>query len=111
MNVETAASQMEALGKPKRLDIYRALIRAGKEGLSVGALQDKLGIPGSTLSHHLKTLMIADLITQERQATTLICRANYTSVQQLVDYLVCECCIDASHDSDDCEIDATLICR
>ncbi|KLN60243.1 ArsR family transcriptional regulator [Kiloniella spongiae] len=110
MNVETAASQMEALGKPKRLDIYRALIRAGKEGLSVGALQEKMAIPGSTLSHHLKTLMIADLITQERQATTLICRANYASVKQLIDYLVCECCIDSSQGNADCEINTSLTC-
>ncbi len=96
MKVKQAASQLEALGKPTRLEIYRALIRAGENGLAVGALQESLNIAPSTLSHHLKTLIISGLISQERQATTLICRANYNSMQDLVNYLVSECCVDQS---------------
>ena len=52
-------------------------------------------IPGSTLSHHLKTLIIVGLVTQERDATTLICRANYPVMRGLVDFLVAECCTEA----------------
>ncbi len=108
MQTELAASQLEALGKSTRLEIYRALIRAGDSGLAVGALQDKLGIPSSTLSHHLKTLIVSGLISQERQATTLMCRANYKSMQDLIDYLVSECCADATTDNQqDC---VTTIC-
>ncbi|WP_020594077.1 ArsR/SmtB family transcription factor [Kiloniella laminariae] len=94
MKTDFAASQLEALGKPTRLEIFRTLIRAGNEGLPVGALQERLDIAPSTLSHHLKTLLISGLITQERQATTLICRANYQSMQELIDYLMAECCIE-----------------
>ena len=80
---------------PTRLRIYRALVRAGDPGLSVGKLQSRLSVPASTLSHHLKTLIIVGLITQERDATTLICRANYPVMRALVGFLVAECCTEA----------------
>ena len=95
MKVEQVAAQLEALGNPTRLKVYRALVRAGDEGLAVGRLQKKLGIAGSTLSHHLHRLILTDLVTQERQMTTLICRANYPAMNALVGFLVDECCIDA----------------
>ena len=76
MKIEDAASRLEALGNPTRLRIYRALVKAGDPGLPVGKIQSRLGVPASTLSHHLKTLLIVGLITQERDATTLICRAK-----------------------------------
>ena len=95
MKVEKAAKQLEALGNPTRLQLYRALVRAGDPGLPVGRLQEKLGIAASTLSHHLHRLMLTGLVTQERQATTLICRANYAAMDRLVGYLVDECCVDA----------------
>jgi ArsR family transcriptional regulator len=40
--------------------------------------------------------MVVGLVTQERQATTLICRANYDLMRGLVDFLVSECCADAA---------------
>lgn len=95
MNIEISAHQLEALGKPTRLRIFRVLVRAGDDGLPVGRLQARVGIAASTLSHHLKRLVNAGLITQERQATTLICRANYPAMNALVGFLVDECCADA----------------
>jgi len=86
---------MEALGNPTRLRIYRALVKAGDAGMSVGKLQGKLDIAASTLSHHLKTLMIVGLVSQERQSTTLICRANYDMMRSLVGFLVEECCAES----------------
>ncbi|MFX7052644.1 metalloregulator ArsR/SmtB family transcription factor, partial [Acinetobacter baumannii] len=77
MKIEDAAARLEALGNPTRLRIYRMLVRAGDAGSSVGRLQASLDIAASTLSHHLKSLVMVGLIAQERQATTLICRANY----------------------------------
>jgi ArsR family transcriptional regulator, arsenate/arsenite/antimonite-responsive transcriptional repressor len=77
MNLELAARRLEALGNPTRLRIYRLLVRAGHAGLNVGRIQSRLKVPASTLSHHLKALLAAELIVQEREATTLICRANY----------------------------------
>jgi DNA-binding transcriptional ArsR family regulator len=95
MKIDGAAASLEALGNPTRLRIYRALVRAGDPGMAVGKLQSRLSIPASTLSHHLKTLIIVGLITQERDATTLICRANYAVMRGLVDFLVAECCTEA----------------
>jgi DNA-binding transcriptional ArsR family regulator len=95
MKTEDVAARLEALGNPTRLQIYRALVRAGEPGMAVGKLQARLDIAASTLSHHLKTLVTVDLVTQERQTTTLICRANYQVMQGLVDFLADECCADA----------------
>ena len=96
MKVEKAAKQLEALGNPTRLQVYRMLVRAGKDGLAVGRLQDRLGIAASTLSHHLHRLILTGLVRQERQATTLICRANYPAMDALLGFLADECCIDAT---------------
>ncbi len=96
MNLDDAAAHLEALGNPTRLRIFRALVRAGHNGLSVGKLQTRLDIAASTLSHHLKTLLVVGLITQERQSTTLICRATYDLMRGLVDFLVEECCVESS---------------
>lgn len=95
MKLERAAAQLEALGNPTRLQIYRLLVRAGHDGLAVGAVQDKMGMAASTLSHHVRKLVDTGLVTQERQATTLICRANYPSMDALIGYLADECCADA----------------
>jgi DNA-binding transcriptional ArsR family regulator len=95
MNVEQAAKQLEALGNVTRLQVYRTLVRAGEAGLPVGQIQDRLGIPPSTLSHHLQRLLLTGLVTQERQATTLICRANYPAMNGLIGFLADECCADA----------------
>jgi DNA-binding transcriptional ArsR family regulator len=74
--------------------VYRLLVRTGETGMPVGKLQERLDIAASTLSHHLKGLITVGLVTQEREATTLICRANYTVMHGLIGYLVDECCAD-----------------
>lgn len=96
MKNNDAAARLEALGNPTRLAIYRALVRAGDAGLPVGKLQAKLDLAASTLSHHLKSLITAGLVTQERQTTTLICRTDYEVMRELVDFLMAECCADGA---------------
>jgi DNA-binding transcriptional ArsR family regulator len=94
MKIEDAAARLEALGNPTRLKIYRALVRAGQAGMPVGRLQDKLKVAPSTLSHHIKSLVSVGLVSQVRESTTLVCHANYDTMQGLVDFLVAECCAD-----------------
>jgi DNA-binding transcriptional ArsR family regulator len=94
MKLVAAAAQLEALGNPTRLSIYRTLVRAGEAGLSVGRLQNKIGAAASTLSHHLQKLVQVGLVSQERQGTTLICRANFSEMRSLIGFLVDECCAD-----------------
>lgn len=96
MKLEIAAAQLEALGNPTRLQLYRILVRAGDEGLPVGRVQEKLGIAASTLSHHVKRLVEAGLVIQERQATTLFSKAHYPAMQSLIGFLADECCADGS---------------
>ena len=94
MNNQTAAGALESLGNEKRLTIFRQLVRAGPDGLPVGKLKDRVGIPGSTLSHHVAHLVSAGLVSQNREGRVLRCTANYDTMQDLVDYLVKECCED-----------------
>ena len=95
MDIDLAASRLAALGNTTRLRLYRLLVRAGDGGLAMGQIQERLGIPGSTLSYHCRTLVLVDLIQQERVGTSLICRTNYPVMRGLIDDLAAECCVDA----------------
>ena len=94
MKLDDAAARLEALGNPTRLKIYRALVRAGADGMAVGRLQEQLDVAASTLSHHLKALIAVGLVTQTREGTTLICHTNYDLMRGLLNYLVEECCAE-----------------
>jgi len=94
MKIDAAAARLEALGNTTRVKIYRALVRAGHAGMPVGRLQERLKIPASTLSHHIKSLVAVGLISQVREGTTLICHAEYAVMRGLVDFLVAECCAE-----------------
>lgn len=89
------AAAFAALGSAQRLGVLRTLVRAGPEGLTIGALGDRCGIPGSTLSHHLGALARAGLIRQSRQGRAVLCAAAaYAEVEELSRYLLTECCAD-----------------
>lgn len=94
-----ASDCMEALGIPIRLNIFKILVAAGDKGLSVGQIQERTGVPRSTVSHHIHRLIQASLIFQERAATTLICRANYEVMNSLIDFLKQDCCTEESQSS------------
>ncbi|MEE8364411.1 MAG: helix-turn-helix domain-containing protein [Gammaproteobacteria bacterium] len=98
MNLETAALILSKIGNPTRLKIVRLLVRVGQQGLPVGAIQKKLKIPGSTLTHHISHLKNARLIRQERQQATLVCKMEYGQLDKLVEYLTEECCVDEVRD-------------
>ena len=59
MDLENTAKALKELGHPTRLNIYRSVVRAGYQGIAVGGLQEKLEIPGSTLSHHISGLLLS----------------------------------------------------
>lgn len=95
MKTADAAIHLEALGNPTRLAIFRLLVRAGREGLPVGRIQQRLDLPASTLSHHLKALCATGLVHQTRDRTTLICTADFKLMRGLVDFLAAECCVES----------------
>jgi len=92
MELEDAAKRCAELGNTTRLSIFRLLVRAGKDGLPVGELQKNLGIPGSTLSHHLQRLVQVGLLNQRRASRVLYCEPQFDAIRELADYLVSECC-------------------
>ncbi|WP_425049867.1 ArsR/SmtB family transcription factor [Psychromarinibacter sp. S121] len=93
----TAASTFAALGSEQRLAVLNTLVRAGRDGLTIGELGERTGITGSTLTHHLKILAQADLVTQERKGRSIICAApHFEVVEALSHYLLSECCADAA---------------
>ena len=96
MDSKTAAIRLEALGNETRLDVFRILVRAGRDGLPVGELQRRTGSARSTLSHHLHKLIAVGLVHQERDGTTLYCHANYAAMDETLGFLTRECCADAA---------------
>lgn len=96
-----ATRALDALGNDKRLAIYRLLVRAGDGGLAVGDIQRALGIPASTLSHHVAWLSRAGLVAQKRQGREIRCRADYEIMRGLVGYLTEACCVGVRLEADD----------
>ncbi|PKG40512.1 ArsR/SmtB family transcription factor [Psychromonas sp. Urea-02u-13] len=94
MEIEIIAKALKELGHPTRLVIYKSVIKAGFQGIAVGSLQSKLEIPGSTLSHHISSLISAGLISQRRESRTLYCVAEYGKLASVISFLQDECCID-----------------
>ena len=93
--LEEAAQAFAACGSEPRLTVLRLLVRAGGEGLSVGHIQDRSGLPASTLAHHLRFLAAGGLVEQERRGRTVISRAAYPRLEALAAFLLEECCADA----------------
>jgi DNA-binding transcriptional ArsR family regulator len=81
-----------ALGTEPRLRILRLLLAAHPEGMVVGEMLTELGIPASTLSHHLDRLKSEELVTVQRESTYLRYTANTQTLQELLTFLYAECC-------------------
>jgi len=92
MKIEQAAKRCAELGNTTRLSIFRLLVKAGQDGLPVGVIQENLGVPGSTLTHHIQRLVQVGLIKQRRESRILYCEPQLDAIRELTDYLVSECC-------------------
>ena len=102
MDEQSAVASLAALAQGMRLRIFRALVGAGPLGLTPGALAATLGAPGSTLSFHLKELLHAGLVTQERDGRSLIYRPALAQMNALLVYLTAHCC--QSSDGATCDV-------
>lgn len=92
MEEEIVIRSLAALAQEARLRIFRALVVAGPQGLTPGALSETMAVPAATLSFHLKELAHANLVSQERQGRNLIYRASFDSMNALLGYLTENCC-------------------
>lgn len=86
------ARMLAAMGTEPRLNIVRLLLTAHPEGLVVGEIAAELGIPNSTLSHHLDKLKNEGLVNVQREGTFLRCTANAAGLEELLGFLYAECC-------------------
>ncbi|MFM2057725.1 MAG: hypothetical protein RLY71_2110 [Pseudomonadota bacterium] len=92
MEEQDVVQALAALAQPVRLQVFRALVVAGPAGLVAGALAEQLGVAPNTLSFHLKELLHAQLVTQERDGRFLIYRAAFERMNGLLTYLTAHCC-------------------
>jgi len=83
---------LAALAQPNRLQIFRTLVVNGREGLTPALLAQALLLPANTLSFHLKELMNAELISQERSGRNLIYRAQFDRMNAVLSFLTLNCC-------------------
>ena len=96
MEEKAAVASLAALAQGMRLRIFRALVGAGPQGMTPGALSATLDVPASTLSFHLKELMHANLVSQERDGRNLIYRPAIEQMNDLLSYLTAHCCQGAA---------------
>lgn len=86
------ADMFAAMGTDSRLRIMRLLLSAHPQGMIVGEIQNELGIPNSTLSHHLEKLRTEGLVNVRRQGSFLWYTADTAALQQILTFLYAECC-------------------
>lgn len=86
------ADMLAAMGTEARLRIMRLLLSAHPDGMVVGEIQAELGIPASTLSHHLDKLKNEGLVKVQRESNFLRYSANAEALQELLTFLYAECC-------------------
>ena len=92
MEIHDVVNSLSALAQPVRLQVFRALVVAGPDGLTPGALVETMAVSGTSLSFHLKELLHSGLVTQERNGRNLIYRAAFGQMNALLAYLTANCC-------------------
>jgi arsenate reductase len=92
METDEAAFAFAALGQATRLDLLRVLLDAGANGVAAGELANRLGVPSSTLSFHLRALDQAGLIAATRQGRSLVYAVQFARLRALLAFLVEACC-------------------
>ena len=91
-NLARYADMLSAMGTEPRLRIMRLLLSAHPVGMVVGEIGEELGIPNSTLSHHLDKLKNEGLVGVTREGVFLRYAANHQALQELLAFLYAECC-------------------
>ena len=92
MKKSKVIAALGALAQETRLDIFRLLVEKGPVGLPAGEIGERLGQPSPTMSFHLSQLRFAGLIDSRRESRSIIYRANYKSMNELLGYLTENCC-------------------
>ena len=94
MDTIEIAKSLAELGNETRLDVFRLLVKAEPNGLTISEIANRHNLAASTLAFHLKGLVSADLVTQAKQGRSVVCRANLNRINSIVEILQAECCRD-----------------
>ncbi|GHE25561.1 ArsR/SmtB family transcription factor [Vulcaniibacterium thermophilum] len=100
MDETSALAALSALGQPHRLKTFRVLVQAGRDGLPVGALRERVGVPPATMTAHLNVLRHAGLVADTREGRVIRVRADYARMNALIAYLTENCCAGAGCEAD-----------
>lgn len=92
MDNKSAVLLLSSIAQEARLEIFRLLVQAGTEGLAAGVIGERLQIPASTLSFHLKELSVAGLVSARQVSRFIYYSANYDAMNSLLAYLTENCC-------------------
>jgi DNA-binding transcriptional ArsR family regulator len=98
---QEVADSLAALGHEARLRLFRLLVRAGPEGLTVGEIGRHPGLPASTLAHHLRALVGAGLVAQARRGRETVNRAEFAALRAVLALVESECCAGVDRAADD----------
>ncbi|MEX1663706.1 ArsR/SmtB family transcription factor [Thioclava sp. 15-R06ZXC-3] len=92
MERNAALDAFAALAHETRLSVFRLLVKAGPEGVPALEIARRLEAKPSTLSGHLSSLKGAGLLTATRHQREIRYAANLASVNDLVMFLLSDCC-------------------
>ena len=97
LSIKDAAKGYAAVGAESRLNVLLLLVKAGEEGMTIGKIGSRLNMAPSTLAHHLRYLVSANMVIQEKQGREVVNTANYDFLEELGNYLLRECCMNAGN--------------
>jgi len=92
MKKHQALAALAALAQDNRLDVFRLLVEAGREGMPAGTVADALKLAPNTLTFHFDRLREAGLVTVRRDGRSMIYVARYDTMNALLSYLTENCC-------------------
>ena len=97
LSKKEAAQAYAAVGSESRLSVLLLLVQTGDDGFTVSEIGHQLGIAASTLAHHLRYLVAANMILQEKQGREVRNTANFDHLKELGNYLLLECCKNSNN--------------
>lgn len=92
MDTGNIARTLAELGNETRLEIFRLLVKSGADGMTIGEIGRRLGVPASTLGFHLRGLVTIGLVSQQKDGRSVYCRAELQKLVDVLHVLETECC-------------------
>ncbi|UDM53475.1 helix-turn-helix transcriptional regulator [Cupriavidus sp. MP-37] len=92
METNHALEALAALAHSIRLSVFRMLVQAGPAGLPAGRIAERMEMPASSLSFHLKELHRAGLLSSRQDGRSIVYTARFETMNALLGYLTDNCC-------------------